>query len=201
MFRWMRSSPSAPLDTNMPRSTLFQAPAELAARDAIPTQLLRVFHVNMKVVISTDLSDISGEDLTGILFKWADDYSGPYLLSKVVKTMMIILLPSLKHAAVGPELRMGTQFDHKVAFKFGRQQAIPVQYLDYTHNERFPYRGGQLYLSVSASFTPACGTGISIEELFQEVKGSSFYKSDLKSILIQTKVPVQITEDKNIALI
>lgn len=196
MFNWMRSSAESSTSQTMPKPSLFSTPSELNERAGPIGSILRTYHVNIKLVITTDIENMTQEDLLHILYKWSDEYSGPYLLGKLVKSMMIILIPNLQSGGGGSELKFGTQFDHKVTFTFGKPQSIPIQYLDYNYHDRFSYRSGVVNMSIQSSFTPTSASGVSFQDLYQDIKGQAFYKVNLGGLLIRLKVPISEMEGK-----
>ncbi len=196
MFRWIRAASVPSLEETMPKSPFFRAPAELTEKDLTFTKLHQSFHANIKMIVTTDLHDLSSDDLMYVMHKWVSQYSGPYLLGKLIKTMVVVLISNLQRAVNGHEVKFGTHFDHVVTFTFARQQSIPVQYLDYHHSDRFTYRSGMIFLSIQAEFNPVDSPGVTIYELYQEVKAYQFFKMDLKAVLAQMKVPIQDGDEK-----
>lgn len=184
MLRWFsRSTPDSEIET-MAKKSMFAPPEELVGALVEASEVRQSFLVRMKILVVPEQGGMGPSDITALFLDWSARYSGPHLLEKLVKSVVLVVIPNLHHRRDASIDKYGCSFNGPISFCFSSESGIPTKFLEYDYKERLKNNGFPTYLSIQATFQPIMGSGPTIEDLFKESKGHNYYKERLPELLV-----------------
>ncbi|AAX47599.1 matrix protein [Tupaia virus] len=151
----------------------------------------------LKVIIQLEKKDPTKSDVSELIAGWVKRYSGPHLLERLIKALIILTVPKLSRENIDNHVKLGGLFEGQVTFHFSSRDLIPTKYLSYATSIRTTVKGIYSYLSIEAELNPSSHQGTSVAKLLRASDVAKYYDNTLQSIFSQFEIKnVTITDDQ-----
>lgn len=169
MFSWFFSRRTHS-QTEMPLPPFLQTAKKEEDVALVDGIILRSFNVHFEIIIDPDEHSFTTHDLIEVTKHWSNEYGGPHLVEKMVKTLVVLAIHSISSEKDIKYLKSGLIINNRLTFAFKTEEMVPKKYLDYLYSDRISTNGKTTYMKIGCRFQEDDRESKKVWELYTQGK-------------------------------